>query len=64
MTKDKPQDFIRYVCMKCPNVIDENPFSEGCVTYATRDCAPTLCPCRGEPEWEIEQIMWREGERP
>lgn len=61
--QENPGDFIKFVCMKCPNEIDDEPFPKGCICYATRDHAPTLCCCRGDPQWEIEFIVWREGER-
>jgi hypothetical protein len=61
----KPKDFLKYICMKCPKSIDEgDTFPFGCTTYATRDHAPTLCPCRGEPNWEIERVLWSEGNEP
>lgn len=61
---ENPGDFIHFVCKKCPSLIDDDPFPEGCECYATRDHAPTLCPCRGRPNWEIANIVWRQGERP
>jgi hypothetical protein len=64
MIENKPKDFIKFICMKCPNEIDDDPFPEGCTSYATRDCEPTLCPCRGIPDWRCGYIVWRDGERP
>lgn len=60
---DKPNDFIRYTCQKCPECVDEEPYPEGCTCNATRDHAPTECPCRGTPDWKPTRILWREGER-
>jgi hypothetical protein len=61
--KEQPKDFIHFICSKCPDEIDEDPFPSGCACYATRDCTPTKCPCRGIPKWKIDYIVWKEGER-
>jgi len=63
MIDEKPKDFIKYICKKCPDEIDEDPFPEGCTSYATRDHEPTLCPCRGVPRWECDYIIWKQDER-
>jgi hypothetical protein len=58
-----PKDFIHWTCKKCPDEIDDPDeselagYPEGCTSNATRDHAPTLCPCRGEPAWKVGYII-------
>jgi hypothetical protein len=61
---DDSKDFVEWVCTKCPEKMDDDPdlYPIGCTCNATRDHKPTLCPCRGEPEWNEKRIIFRGGE--
>ena len=57
-------DFIRWICKKCPDEIDDPEefpnsagYPDGCSCNATRNHEPTLCPCRGEPDWKEERVV-------
>jgi hypothetical protein len=62
---DSPKDFIRFICMRCPE--KEDYFPEGCVCYATRDHTPDVCPADPQHRtcpWKIDKILCREGSCP
>lgn len=63
---ENPKDIIRFSCTKCHNEMDDEKYNipECCSCVATRDHAPTLCPCRGEPDWKEKDLLYKHGAYP